>query len=70
MASIVELVRLGSVNRLWLVKGIANGIANELGICALALTVSGLSRRLTEVNVIQFASSFEVCAGRLVGNGT
>src|SRR4029079_18267221 len=30
----------------------------------------GLSRRLTEVNVIQFASSFEVCAGRLVGNGT
>jgi len=30
MASIVELVRLGSVNRLWLVKGIANGIANEL----------------------------------------
>jgi len=27
----------------------------------------GLSRRLTEVNVIQFASSFEVCAGRLVG---
>ena len=30
----------------------------------------GLSRRLTEVNVIQFASSFAVGAGRIDGNGT
>ena len=63
----------GVGNRKWPCKRTRHLRAMRRNLASLATTPIaradrvGLSRRLTEVNVIQFASSFEVCAGHLVG---